>query len=792
VKHLEPRLRDSLAHTQRLLDTALARNGSFEKSARPFHFDYMGSDSPNAIAFQYEEHRFIIVTIPMAQLLLRTSELLSKSSSVVSLLGLPTLEPPQQEGLSTALFLFQLSFLTLHEFAHHILGHVGAGSSEGAFSIWTEALDKAKTTALERQAQELHADSLAVWYLLNHQFRAQDSVPGMLRLDRTISDDELLGLFLVAVTAFFESSPAAAANETDVYTLGHPPRDLRMASYVRDWIEGWCGENRPGLKVWLTDDCLQHYMIAAMFAVSGADAVKRRIEEMNFLRTPEGQKYFKRLERVRRRQSSAMRQDRSWLIGEADLAKSSGAIDDPEQPPPEDNALAEALVEQARSLRDRHAKAAENGQLEIATTALREMRELQERYPEDLVLPGALSSVLKHHCDALALAGQTDQAFAFVEEEARLLQRYPDDPTIPGTFASALGMAWYISQGAGRTRESARQLDRLMELGKEYPNDVLIRKLLAQIFHTWGRFLAGAGSLDELTALTATARSLYRQCPGDEHVREALVDAMLTYAQRLINSGGSKAQLPLIDELRQLHRQFPEDRKLLSGLVNSIGGYCYYLGGGGNLAESGERIKELAELQAEHPDDAELRETFAKALGNYCLQLESGGHTVKSGQTIASLRHLQREHPQETALLKVLAQALYNRSVLLRESGSLDAIREVSEELRRFHHLHPAEADIARWFAEALLDLFGVCHRAALFSEFSSITDELRLLCRKFPGDPTFRQLLARALISTAIVIVQDRSQLAGLSALINEVRDLYKQDHDPAIRELLAKVGLL
>jgi hypothetical protein len=247
----------------------------------------------------------------------------------------------------------------------------------------------------------------------------------------------------------------------------------------------------------------------------------------------------------------------------------------------------------------------------------------------------------------------------------------------------------------------------------------------------------------------------------------------------------------LIEQLRHLHRQFPEERKVLSGLVNSIGSYSNFIGGE-NLAESGERIKELSELQAEHPDDADVRETFAKALGNYYIKLESSGDSIKSGQMIESLRHLQREYPQETALLKVLAQTLYNHSVFLRETGSLDAIRDVSEELGRFHHLHPAEGDIARWFAESLLDLFGVFLRESQFSEVSAVTDEVRRLCRKFPGDPTFRQLLVRVLISTAIVIPQDRSQLSRLPALIDEARGLYEQDHDPVIRELLAKVGLL
>jgi|SRR5580658_4234972 tetratricopeptide (TPR) repeat protein len=537
VKHLEPRLRDSLARNRRLLNTALAQNSRTEEGALPFHFDYMSSEAPNAIAFQYEGLRFIIATIPMVQLLLRTSEVLSRSSSVISLLGFETLEPLQQEGLSSALFLLQLSFLALHEYAHHLLGHV-ATSSKSAFNMWTEALDEAKTKGLERQAQEIHADFLAAHYLLDRHLRAQDSIIGMLRLDRkSIADEELLGLFLVAVTAFFESAPAAFVNERQVHTLGHPPRDLRMVTYVRDSILGWCRKNRPELEMWFTDNRLQNYMVAVTFAVSGADGVKRHVDELNHLRTLEGQKYFMSLEEFQRQELSALKHDEALLLSGTDLTKSPRATVDPEQPSLKNDSLEQtssskpqvwnyelekACMEQAHLLRDRHAKLAKDGELEVAAAAMQEMRELLERYPEDLVLPGVLSSVLKHHCDELALAGQADQAFTLVEEEARLLQRYPDDATIPGMFASALSTACYIYQDSGRTQESARQLERLVELGKEYPNDVLVLKVLALIVRARARLLASAGSLGELTVLTATARLLYQRYPGDERVRDAL------------------------------------------------------------------------------------------------------------------------------------------------------------------------------------------------------------------------------------------------------------------------------
>src|SRR2546428_4464666 len=124
---------------------------------------------------------------------MRTSELLSKSPSIVSLLNISSLESPLQENLQVALFETQLLFLASHERAHHMLSHVRA-TPKDAFSIWTETPDTSETAALDRQAQELHADSFAVWQVLSNDFNAPDSLLGLIRLERkSISDEELLG-----------------------------------------------------------------------------------------------------------------------------------------------------------------------------------------------------------------------------------------------------------------------------------------------------------------------------------------------------------------------------------------------------------------------------------------------------------------------------------------------------------------------------------------------------------------------------------------------------------------------
>src|ERR1017187_6269351 len=124
VKQLEPGLRASLVENRRIINTALTPKRASGEGGLPFHFDYMDSDFSNAIAFQYDGYAFIIATVPMVQLLMRTSEILSTSPSIVSLLGPSPIELPRQEGLKMALFAIQLGFLALHERAHHILGHV--------------------------------------------------------------------------------------------------------------------------------------------------------------------------------------------------------------------------------------------------------------------------------------------------------------------------------------------------------------------------------------------------------------------------------------------------------------------------------------------------------------------------------------------------------------------------------------------------------------------------------------------------------------------------------------------
>jgi hypothetical protein len=96
------------------------------------------SSSPDAFAFQQEGYAFIIISIPMAELLLQLADTLSHAQSIADLLAIDRTRQGMGDALRTALFFVELSFLVYHEFTHHVHAeHLPASFGKG-LAIWKE------------------------------------------------------------------------------------------------------------------------------------------------------------------------------------------------------------------------------------------------------------------------------------------------------------------------------------------------------------------------------------------------------------------------------------------------------------------------------------------------------------------------------------------------------------------------------------------------------------------------------------------------------------------------------
>src|ERR1035441_10397244 len=171
-----PSFRAFLYLVQETMNEALRQEGVNASGGvvhRPFHFDYLdvADASANAHAFQHEDSAFIVVTLPMVELVWRLTHALSRSPRIRQLLSAApdSLDADSLQGL---LFQIQLNFLVSHEYTHHVHGH--CVDAPGAMAgLWTEFLGDAKNGNLKAQAQELDADGYAIYLALAHLLRRE-------------------------------------------------------------------------------------------------------------------------------------------------------------------------------------------------------------------------------------------------------------------------------------------------------------------------------------------------------------------------------------------------------------------------------------------------------------------------------------------------------------------------------------------------------------------------------------------------------------------------------------------
>jgi len=273
----------------------------------PFHFDYLdvGDGMKNAHAFQYSGFSFIVVTLPLVELVWHLSHGLSRSPNVVELMRLDTgtVEPDALQGL---LFKIQLAFLVSHEYTHHVHRHC-AESQSGVIGVWTEFLHDTTCGNMNSQAQELDADGYAAYLVLAHLLRGEMRPSALAELGRadmpgTDGDALLLSCFFLAVLAFFCEFWRGDIDMASIYKFRHPPPPVRI-KYMIQVAEMWCGQNGSVPQSWFSPARFQElFRVAAEFI--GETTRQPWDAQMSFLRGADGVQYdqqlFERFEAVRK------------------------------------------------------------------------------------------------------------------------------------------------------------------------------------------------------------------------------------------------------------------------------------------------------------------------------------------------------------------------------------------------------------------------------------------------------------------------------------------------------------
>lgn len=269
----------------------------------PFHFDYVDSDEPNALAFCSDGYSFIGVTVPLLEQLWQASTHLSESPFISATLDIQLTDHQRDDmtvpqRIQVATFRLQLFFIVLHEFTHVVHGHVKRGSSNHGFS--DEVLVR-EQGSLEQQAREADADGYAVYFMLANIIDAAHErahlldVLGQKANPVEVQDQILLLSFTTAVAAFFFVRTPQLLTAASAYQLTHPPQAARMNLAIKA-IQSWCVQNRPALVNWMTLERFQNLMRAVASAIRGMNGDHDWSEQVRFLRSDIGTEYFRKLD----------------------------------------------------------------------------------------------------------------------------------------------------------------------------------------------------------------------------------------------------------------------------------------------------------------------------------------------------------------------------------------------------------------------------------------------------------------------------------------------------------------
>ena len=295
-----PGLKEVLLKLQQGLNFALANEREVleHRNHPPFHFDYIRSSLPNAIAFRHDGYSFIGVTITLIETLMRLCGRLSRSIDLLSLLGLDVTEEVS-DGLGLVLFRIAAFFIVSHEYTHIVHGHSPKGF-EGS-TPRHEIHDDGHAGDLAEQTLEADADSYAIYHIMGNWIGGVERSEGLTLLNRNdISladqDDLLFFLVVVAIGAYFMLRPVPQLDAENVYKLSHPPQPARLNSLMETAI-AWCRQNRDDLAQRMTEQRFNQLLSHVASAIWEPDDSRNQswIQQVEFLRSADGVEYLRKL-----------------------------------------------------------------------------------------------------------------------------------------------------------------------------------------------------------------------------------------------------------------------------------------------------------------------------------------------------------------------------------------------------------------------------------------------------------------------------------------------------------------
>ncbi len=265
----------------------------------PYYFDFLEvkGQITNAHAFQCDDFAFIVMTLPMVELLSHLSYTLGQSPSVRELLGIGV-EPMNENLLHHALFQLQFDFLLAHEYTHHVHGHCPPQTS-GALTVWTEFLRGEENADLEKQAHELDADGYSAYLLLANLLQDENRYASVLQAmghaeKRSADSDELLfTVFFIVVLNVFCAFWRKRTEVSGLYKLVNPPPPIRINSIIRV-AQMFAGQNGPVAETWFHPSRFTGLFRIAAMNIPGTGK-QTWDSQIALLKTLEGEKYVREL-----------------------------------------------------------------------------------------------------------------------------------------------------------------------------------------------------------------------------------------------------------------------------------------------------------------------------------------------------------------------------------------------------------------------------------------------------------------------------------------------------------------
>ena len=289
-----PDLRSLLTLVQSTINEALQNHNRAaleQVPCPPFHFDYIDSDIPNALAFSDGDFSFVGMTMALVYLLGDICVRLSRTEGIAELLGKP-LTMELRDHIQAVLLYNGIYFFVVHEYAHHVFGH-NLGSR-----AFDEVLDGTKTGTLDGQAEESVADAYAVHHIMANMIGGSGRALAITALelhDKTpdAQDQVLFACFVIVAAAYLISRTPVDITKQNVYELPYPPQIARL-NYIMEAAVAWCRKDRPSLATWMTKGRFEALVRIAIEAMDVNDSATWEAQ-IAFLHTEAGADYIKKL-----------------------------------------------------------------------------------------------------------------------------------------------------------------------------------------------------------------------------------------------------------------------------------------------------------------------------------------------------------------------------------------------------------------------------------------------------------------------------------------------------------------